>query len=424
MASERCTDFKETVDAAVNARRALRRWAHRASKNVADAEEEAPADAANEKDEIESTEPVLVCSLEETEAELETEEVKELLAAVVRSPEQRTEEDIASLLGSIAGVKFFEKLTPMQQKQLCRVMTHVRFDAKATVFTQGSYGTTFYIIYIGACKVYATEGELGAKAVHESCVCVLEDGDSFGELALSSNGMRNATVVTATPSILLKVEKEDYQRVLQKMHETDLQARLEFLNKIFIFADWLEQDLRKLAYVISSRKFDKNKTIVRQGTQSDHMFFILEGSCRVLQRVSLTKFQHDVLQGNRATPSRGSDAKVDTIVEICSLNKYQYFGELALINKTDHTASVVSSTAVQVLALTKFDFYHHVDARTQELMQAYAKKYYLDDGGIRQSIHDQHKWEEYKKSLLEGGAAARRAGGRETLVGSKAPPKT
>eukprot|EP00965_Chrysotila_dentata_P161342 5327932-Pleurochrysis_carterae.AAC.4 len=157
MASERCTDFKETVDAAVNARRALRRWAHRASKNVADAEEEAPADAANEKDEIESTvqtpeaeeffypatvpacvmlatvasqEPVLVCSLEETEAELETEEVKELLAAVVRSPEQRTEEDIASLLGSIAGVKFFEKLTPMQQKQLCRVMTHVRFDAK------------------------------------------------------------------------------------------------------------------------------------------------------------------------------------------------------------------------------------------------------------------------------------------------------
>ena len=41
-------------------------------------------------------------------------------------------------------------------------------------------------------------------------MCVLEDGDSFGELALLGNGFRNATVITALPTMFFKIEKETH----------------------------------------------------------------------------------------------------------------------------------------------------------------------------------------------------------------------
>lgn len=60
-----------------------------------------------------------------------------------------------------------------------------------------------------------------------------------------------------------------------------------------------------------------------------------------------------------------------------------------------------------MLVLSKYDFYHHVDQRTQEMMHAYAKKFYLSDSAIRHSIQEQYRWEEYKKSLLDGVTARR-----------------
>merc|ERR1712196_376974 len=61
----------------------------------------------------------------------------------------------------------------------------------------------------------------------------------------------------------------------------------------------------------------------------------------------------------------------------------------------------VTTSNQQVLLLSKYDFYHCVDARTQDMMQAYAKKFYFDESSIRRSIQRQHQWEAYKKLLLK-----------------------
>ena len=91
-------------------------------------------------------------------------------------------------------------------------MTHELVDKESVVFSQGDEGTTFYIIYKGAATVYVPDedrekgqGSLGQAATalqslarrrgsvvtadglrlarQQTCVCMLEDGDSFGELA-------------------------------------------------------------------------------------------------------------------------------------------------------------------------------------------------------------------------------------------------
>ena len=100
--------------------------------------------------------------------------------------------------------------------------------------------------------------------------------------------------------------------------------------------------------------------------------------------------------GTKKSASKQSE---DVMLEIGHVNPRQYFGELALLHKRAHTASVVSVTPVHVLILSKYDFYHLVDARTQELMHSYAKKFYLDDNAVRNSIQKQYEWNQLKHDL-------------------------
>ena len=106
------------------------------------------------------------------------------------------------------------------------------------------------------------------------------------------------------------------------------------------------------------------------------------------------------------------------MLELGELNAHQYFGELALLEGRNkgkykaavaHSASVVSMSAVEVLLLSKYDFYHLIDQKTESMMKAYADKFYLDESAIRNQIKEQSKWESYKKDLLReirpGGAS-------------------
>ena len=189
--------------------------------------------------------------LADAEAEAEVRALSEhdpLVRALARGPAARSVDDLKLIEGATADVKFFERLSRDQHLELCRVMTHELVDKESVVFSQGDEGTTFYIIYKGAATVYVPDddrekgqGSLGQAATalqslarrrgsvvtadglrlarQQTCVCMLEDGDSFGELALLGSGVRQATVVTAMATRFLKIEKEAYERSLQKLHE-------------------------------------------------------------------------------------------------------------------------------------------------------------------------------------------------------------
>ena len=104
--------------------------------------------------------------------------------------------------------------------------------------------------------------------------------------------------------------------------------------------------------------------------------------------------------------SQRQTPKEEVLLEIGDLGVRQYFGELAMLDKRAHSASVVSASQVEVLILSKYDFYHLVDMRTQELMQAYAKKFYFDEASIRKTIQEQHDWQTYRRNLVLGSPRA------------------
>ena len=74
------------------------------------------------------------------------------------------------------------------------------------------------------------------------------------QLALLGNGKRSASAVTTTTSIVFTVEKESYERTLQKVHEQELDSVITFLRSIFLFQSWSDEELRRLASCTTRRR--------------------------------------------------------------------------------------------------------------------------------------------------------------------------
>jgi CRP-like cAMP-binding protein len=103
----------------------------------------------------------------------------------------------------------------------------------------------FYVVFSGQVKVYVDTITNPGSAPLSTCVGVLEDGDSFGELALLGDGIRNATVTTSVVTRLLTIEKAAYETSLMRLHETELSARMVALRRVFLFSEWDDADLRR-----------------------------------------------------------------------------------------------------------------------------------------------------------------------------------
>jgi CRP-like cAMP-binding protein len=76
--------------------------------------------------------------------------------------------------------------------EVCRVLGFLETPAHGLVFEQGSRGDTFYIVLVGSVSVtvYDPVRDLHTK------IADLKFGDSFGELALMTDGMMMTLFVT------------------------------------------------------------------------------------------------------------------------------------------------------------------------------------------------------------------------------------
>lgn len=69
--------------------------------------------------------------------------------------------------------------------------------------SEGEPGDSLYILATGAVRIYVRDALL-----HAALVCVLGEGAFFGEIAALSGERRSATVVAATPTELLELDRE------------------------------------------------------------------------------------------------------------------------------------------------------------------------------------------------------------------------
>jgi ATP-binding cassette subfamily B protein len=92
-----------------------------------------------------------------------------------------------------------------------------RFTEEETIFEEGEAGYKMYIVVRGQVEVLTT-GPTG----EERQLAVLRDGDYFGEMALLENIPRTATVRARAPTILLTLEREQFDHLLNSVPDLRL----------------------------------------------------------------------------------------------------------------------------------------------------------------------------------------------------------
>lgn len=95
--------------------------------------------------------------------------------------------------------------------QLFALLEEEEYKSGDVVIKQGDPGDKYYIIAEGKCNVLRTPPS-GGKDIK---LAVLGVGDSFGEEALITESIRNATINMATDGILMQLSKENFDELIK-----------------------------------------------------------------------------------------------------------------------------------------------------------------------------------------------------------------
>ncbi len=112
-----------------------------------------------------------------------------------------------------------------------------------------------------------------------------------------------------------------------------VKEREGFLAKVDIFARCKKRDIRALARTCEERSYPDGEPLCRQGQRGVAMFLITEGEVRIEEEM---------------------DDK--SVVVIARLGPGSAVGEMAMIDGSERTASVLAEGEVQALVLTCWDF--------------------------------------------------------------------
>lgn len=109
--------------------------------------------------------------------------------------------------------------------------------------------------------------------------------------------------------------------------------KINFLQKVPLFSGLGEDELQTLFDHAAIRKFPKNTIIIHDGDESDSLYMIVSGKVKVF-----------------LTDDQGKEV----ILNFQEVG--EYFGEVALLDQTRRSASVVTLVPSQLLVITRQDF--------------------------------------------------------------------
>jgi CRP-like cAMP-binding protein len=260
-----------------------------------------------------------------------------------------------------------------------------KFSAGEEIVRAGEIGDSFYIVRTGQLEVVGsaifTGGEykpLDAPLEKDHVmfffnkarrINLLVRGDYFGELALLEDKPHPATVRALTPAEVLRMGKEDFDRLIRNRIGFDTKTRAEIrrlslLRQIPLFEGFDGGFLRFIVQKLEIVGINAGDSVFHQGDPGDKFYIIERGKAAV------------IIDGEqRATLGTG-----------------EYFGEISLLMKSPRSATVAALQPLELLQLRAEDFNALVEgssAMKQALERASSRRIILNERWARQRQAEQ-----------------------------------
>jgi CRP-like cAMP-binding protein len=124
------------------------------------------------------------------------------------------------VIQELSQVSLLQSLPPRDIVKLIPHMKRTLFEPDEIIFRQGEIGSALYFIVWGEVEILHEEVEGPGRVV-----AVLEDNDTFGEMALLRHTKRNATAKARTRTYVLKVHHSDFDVLLTESEALRLAVR-------------------------------------------------------------------------------------------------------------------------------------------------------------------------------------------------------
>jgi len=320
-------------------------------------------------------------------------------------PSQRTSKDLDFLVKSTEDLSFFSKLlreeqvTIEQHREICRTMVMRQFAAHETVFNQGDLGDNYYILVEGSASVNKTGNGSISKVVAR-----LKAGDGFGEIALVQNNcVRTAGIVTSEKCTMLKIHKEDYQRILAQAHQEEFENRIQFLHRVRAFEKLTNEDVFNLATGLKLHIARPGTIINSESASNDQLNYFLivkRGELEVHKAVTLDD------RAKKGQIDESQKSKFKNNLRMCLLGPteaicdWETLGTIKECVNYKYPFSVRANTLVEYYAISKHDLLGKVNINGILAIKS-AVTHFPDARSARNAFAVSVSWQQYKKGLVD-----------------------
>jgi CRP-like cAMP-binding protein len=218
-----------------------------------------------------------------------------------------------------------------------------RYESADVIIVQGDVGDTFYMLAKGTAVVYLEDA--GGE---ERAIATLHAGDAFGEAALLRHEPRAASVVAGDDCLVLTLDRGVFSSFMQA--NKDLlegvfarQEDLRLLREVPLFAGLSGEQVSVLCRRLRPLVIEADVAVISKGEIGDRFYLVRDGTLEV------------------RVPGEGDETKT-----VAHLARGEYFGEIALLNDTPRSATVVATARCELLALERDDFHALLSGRTGE----------------------------------------------------------
>ena len=133
----------------------------------------------------------------------------ENLKSYIHNEESRNLYSILEKIITLKKINLFKKIPNEVLYHISQIVEEVEYLKGELVFKEGEYGDFMLIIVKGSVNIYKN-----SKVISE-----LNEGDSFGEMAILDGEPRSADVCAIKDCIMFKINKRDFYQVLSVNEE-------------------------------------------------------------------------------------------------------------------------------------------------------------------------------------------------------------
>ncbi|KAJ3068856.1 hypothetical protein HDU98_008036 [Podochytrium sp. JEL0797] len=322
----------------------------------------------------------------------------------------RTGHDISVIFNVARNLAAFKKIGDSLLMALCKVMKYTKLNTDRAVFKQGNHADNFFIRHMA-------------------------HGDGFGDIALTSDKPRSATVITTEPTELFRVEKvklevylplalrkfdtafiirtqqEDYNLIVKSSKEQETLLVFNFFKKMLIFDTWNQSSILNVAQKSSIETFTEGDIVTECGEMMFALGVIEKPTFAYIYFLKITTLDQPIrsiyfIKSGVFSVVKyfisSSGTRIPVVTDV--LRSKRYFGEESVLSELEEEIVKTSSTIVagNLRNLTGVQLQHVLTATAAHKGSGF------DSGNVRTKVrHHATKCELVSMSAYEAKSSIR-----------------